>query len=77
MEWIERALKRPWLSPRCSTEVQAPCELMRVCCVCCRACGSEIESKTRASVAIQGDKLVGNACESSTPGQHDRSLSGC
>ena len=24
--------------------------LMHVCCACCRACGSEIESKTRASV---------------------------
>ena len=32
---------------------------MCVCCARCRACGSEVESKTRASVAIQGNKLAG------------------
>ena len=33
-EGIEQALTCPWLPPCCSTEVQALCALMRVCCAC-------------------------------------------
>ena len=51
-KWIEQASKCLWLSPHCSTEVQALCVLMCLWCACRCACGSEIESETRASVAI-------------------------